>query len=200
MMKLIPKLLLVVAIAATSITASAQRIKLLEGDLSVLKGQKSINTEFTWDNIKVGSYDKEADYVQKKTDDYNKKEAGRGDTWAKAWESDKMNRFAPKFNELFSDNSDMKAGTDKNAKYTLIFKTSFLEPGYNIGISRKNASMDGEAWIVETADHSKVIAKISVDKAQGRIFGGFDFDTGVRLAEAYADAAKALGKFINKKM
>lgn len=200
-MKLIPKLAVAIAVAAaTSITANAQRIKLLEGDLSVLKGQTEINTQFTWDNIKVGDFNKEADYVAKKTEDYNKKEPGRGDSWAKSWESDKLQRFAPKFNQLFSDNSDMKAGEYPAAKYTLIFKTSFLEPGYNVGVWRKNASMDGEAWIVETANKDKVVAKLSVEKAQGRIFGGFDFDTGVRIAEAYADAAKALAKFIDKKI
>ena len=57
---------------------------------------------------------------------------------------------------------------------------------------------DGEAWIVETADKSKVIAKISIQKAPGRTFGGYDFDTGERIAESYADAGKALGKFIRK--
>ena len=196
-----PKFVMAVAIAVAPIVVNAQRIKLIEGDLSPLKGTTALNTEFTYDNLKVGDFKNEDDYIQKKKDDYNKKEAGRGDTWAKAWKSDRPDRYQPKFNELFSDNSGgIKAGSNPSAKYTLIFKTSFIEPGYNVGVWRKNASMDGEAWIVETADHSKVIAKISVDKAQGRIFGGFDFDTGVRIAEAYADAAKALAKFIKGKI
>jgi len=190
-----------VAIAVAPLFVSAQRIKLEEGSVSPLKGITELNTEFTYDNVKVGEFSNEDDYIRKKTEDYNKKEAGRGDTWAKSWKSDRPERFEPKFNQLFTDNSGgITAGKNPSAKYTLIFKTKFIEPGYNVGVWRKNASMDGEAWIVETADKSKVIAKFTVDKAQGRIFGGFDFDTGLRIQEAYADAAKALAKAIKKQL
>lgn len=180
-----------------SLGLNAQRIKLVEGDLSVLKNEQSINTEFTYDNMRVGKYDKEADYIADKTKSLNKKEAGRGDTWAKAWIDDRTDRFEPKFNELFEKSSNMTIS--KNAKYTLIFKTLTTEPGFNIGITRKNAEINGEAWIVETANRDKVVAKATVQKALGRTFGGYDFDTGERLSEAYADAGKALGRFIMNK-
>ena len=179
---------------AISLGANAQRIKLVEGDLSALKSEQNINTEFTYDNMRVGKYDKEADYVTDKTGSLNKKEPGRGDTWAKTWVNDRQDRFEPKFNELFEKSSGMS--TSKNAKYTLIFKTLTTEPGFNIGITRKNAEINAEAWIVETANRNKVIAKATVQKAVGRTFGGYDFDTGERLSEAYADAGKALGRFI----
>jgi hypothetical protein len=144
--------------------------------------------------MKVGKYDKEEEYIAKKKEEYNKKEASRGDAWAKNWVNDRDARFEPKFIELFEKNSNMTAS--KTAKYTIIFKTNFTEPGFNIGIMRKNAEINGEAWVVETANKNNVIAKMSVDKALGRTFGGYDFDTGERISEAYADAGKALGKFI----
>ena len=187
---------LVLCLAFICYTSGAQRLKLTDGSLSVLKDEKSISTEFAYDDMKVGKYDKEEDYVKTKTADYNKKESGKGDTWAKNWVADRQNRFEPKFNELLEKASDMVV--KKGAKYTLLFKTSFTEPGFNIGIMRKNAEMNGEAWIVETANKSNVIGKISVQKALGRTFGGYDFDTGERIGEAYADAGKALGKFIKK--
>ena len=176
---------------------NAQRIKLVEGDFSALKSEQKINTEFTYDNMSVGKYDKEADYIADKTADYNKKEAGKGDTWAKAWVSDRKSRFEPKFNDLFAKSSNMSISTD--AKYTLIFKTTSTEPGFNIGITRKNAEINGEVWIVETANKEKVIAKATVLRAPGRMAGGFDFDTGERLSEAYEMAGKALGKYIKNK-
>jgi hypothetical protein len=64
-------------------------------------------------------------------------------------------------------------------------------------VTRKNATINAEAWIVETASQ-KVIAKISVEKVPGRTFGGNDYDTGIRITECYADAGKHLGKFIKK--
>jgi len=166
----------------------------LEGSIDAVKAESSINLEYTYDNMSVGKFDKEEDYIAKKKEDYNNKEAGRGDTWAKAWVDDRKNRFEPKFEELFTEYSDKS--NSKKAKYTLIFKTIFTEPGYNVGVMRKNAQINAIALIVETANPANVIAKISVDKALGRTFGGYDFDTGGRIAEAYADAGKALGKYL----
>lgn len=175
---------------------NAQKVKLIEGDLSAVKNEKTINTEFAYDNMKVGKFDKESEYVEKKKEEYNKKEAGRGDTWAVRWVDDREEKFEPQFNELFEKTSGMTI-TPK-AKYTIIYKTTFTEPGFNIAVMRKNATIDGEAWIVETANKSKVIAKISVSKAPGRMFGGYDFDTGERITEAYATAGRGVARLIVK--
>lgn len=198
-MKFFPRLAVVAAIVLSStLTADAQKVKLKEGDVSVLKGQTEINTEFAYDGVKVGEFDNENDYIKKKTEEYNKKEAGRGDTWATAWKADRAARFEPKFDELFTDASGIKSGKNPSAKYTLIFKTTFVEPGFNVGVMRKNAYINGEAWLVETADKTKVLAKISVDKAPGRMAFGMDFDTGARIAEAYAMSGRGLGRFVKK--
>ena len=45
---------------------SAQKIKVLEGNLEVLKNEKTINVEFTYDNLKVGKFKTEDEYVTKK--------------------------------------------------------------------------------------------------------------------------------------
>jgi hypothetical protein len=193
-MKSIKPLSLFLFLALFSMAAVAQRIKLTEGSLSGLKNENKIYFEFRYDDMKVGKFEKEADYISDKTADLNKKEAGRGDSWSKAWVNDRAEHFEPKFKELFAKSSEM--AVEPSAKYTLIFHTTFTEPGFNVGVWRKNAEINGEAWIVETADKSKPIAKISLQKALGRTFGGYDFDTGVRISEAYADAGKALGKFI----
>ena len=181
-----------------SVSAIAQKIKLIEGDLSPLKGETALGIKFVYDNMKVGKFDQESEYIAKKTEEYNKKEPGRGDNWAKSWVRDREERFEPKFIDLFQKETEMTVSRKKPAKYTLVFKTIFTEPGYYIYVSKKNARIDAEAWIVETAN-DKVIAKISVDKVPGRTFGGYDYDTGVRIAECYADAGKHLGKFIKKK-
>ncbi|PVD51278.1 hypothetical protein DC498_15470 [Terrimonas sp.] len=191
------KLPLLILALCISISSFAQRIKVLEGDIPAdFKDQKSVNTEFTYENIGVGKYDKEEDYIKAKTEEYNQKEPGRGDNWAKSWIADRKNRFEPKFDELFTKYSDLTL--NKNSKYTIIFHTTFLEPGFNIGITRKNATINGEALIVETANKSKVLAKISIDKAPGKSFWGNDYDTGERLSECYATAGRAVGKFVKK--
>jgi hypothetical protein len=189
------------ALAAVCLSASvnAQRLKITDGDLDALKNETKINMAFTYDNLSVGKYKDESDYVAKKTDEYNKKESGRGDRWAKEWVADRKNRFEPQFIELFEKYSDMKvSGSANDAKYTLLLKTTTMEPGFNVGVMRRNAEIDGEIWIMEAASQ-KVICKIKMDNAKGRDFWGADFDTGGRIAECYADAGKAVAKFIKKK-
>ncbi|MCW3093604.1 MAG: hypothetical protein JWP81_4673 [Ferruginibacter sp.] len=195
-MKMMLTCIALAAIQSFTTTSQAQKLKVTEGDLSSVKNETSINFDFTYDNMAVGKFDTEKEYLEKKTEEYNKKEPGRGDNWAKSWVSDRQARFEPKFIELFTKASGMSES--KTAKYTIIFKTKFTEPGFNIGIVRKNAKVNADAIIVETANKSKVIAIISVENALGRTFGGYDFDTGERIAEAYADAGKALGKYVKK--
>ena len=193
-MKATKSLLMICVMLSLSFAGFSQKIKKVEGDLAPLKNETNINIEYTYDSMSVGKYKKEQDYIDAKKEEYNKKEPGRGDRWAKSWVSDRKGRFEPKFAELFSENTDMFVTT--KAKYTLIFHTTSTEPGYNIAISRKNAEIDGEVLIVETANRNNVIAKLSVNNAPGKTFMGNDYDTGERISEAYAKAGKSLGKYI----
>jgi hypothetical protein len=145
--------------------------------------------------LNVGK-ENEEDYVKRRTADYNSKEPGKGDTWAKAWVADRKERFEPKFGELFNENGDLKAGSYPSAKYTMVFHTTFIEPGFNVGITRKNSYIDAEITIVET-ESKKEVAKISLDNAPGRMMG-FDFDTGMRITESYAVSGKKLAKFVRR--
>lgn len=180
-----------------SFSSTSQSIKLIEGDKSILKSETSINIEFTYDNMSVGKYENEADYIEKKIAEYNAKEPGRGDLWAKEWVADRKMTFAPKFIDLFEKSTDMIV--KPKSKYTLIFHTTATEPGFNIYVSRKNAEIDAEATIVETEDKTKVVAILSVKNAPGRTFSGNDFATGDRIAECYAVSGKKLGKFLKDK-
>jgi hypothetical protein len=191
--------LLILAIALCS-AVSAQRIKLLEGDIKPLQGQTIFKTEFTYDNMTVGKDKSEQDYIAERKAKMNGKEAGRGDSWEKAWVSDRTERFEPQFRELFSKYSGISTVGEKNTPYTLIFKTTRTEPGWNVGVMRVPAFIDGEAWIVETRNPSNVIARISVLNAPGRDAMGFDYETGARLQEAYAKAGKSLGNFFKKQL
>jgi len=196
-MKLLKHALLFSAFATVCISSNAQHIKLREGSLAALKDEKTINVEFTYDSMAVGKFDKEQDYINKKKDEYNQKEPGRGDSWEKSWVSDRKHEFEPAFNDLFEQHSEMTI-SKKPAKYTMIFHTTFTEPGYNIYVTKKNAEIDADVTIVETENRSNVIAVISIHKAPGRTFGGKDYATGDRIKECYADAGKYLGKFIVK--
>lgn len=173
----------------------AQRIKLLDGNPEPIFSQKKINAVFSYNNMRVGKFEKEEDYVSAKKQEYNKKEAGKGDQWEKNWIGDRKSRYEPNFIELFEKNSDLALGNYPDAQYTMLINTTRIEPGYNVYISRKNAEIDLEIKIIETATQ-KEIASYSIKSAPGRTFGGYDYDTGVRIEEAYATAGKHFAKNI----
>jgi|GWRWMinimDraft_16_1066024.scaffolds.fasta_scaffold07362_2 hypothetical protein len=177
-----------------SVNVSAQKVKNISGSTDILKSETAINIEFVYENISVGKYKNEKDYIAAKTEEYNKKEPGKGDSWAKSWETDKANRYEPRFIDLFKINSGMTVQTD--AKYTIIIKPISFEPGYNVGISRKNAEIDVEISVVETANRSNTVALLTINNVPGGTAFGYDFDTGLRISEAYANAGKKLAKFI----
>ncbi|MBT1685714.1 hypothetical protein [Dawidia soli] len=184
---------------AVSVAGYAQKIKIVEGSLAPLKGQKSLNTEFTYDNMTIGKDGlPEQEYVSKRKGELNTKEAGRGDKFEQKWVDDRQERFAPQFRELFTKHAALTTSVDEKAPYTLIFHTTRTEPGWNVGVMRVPAFIDGEATIVETANKSKVIARITVVKSPGRDAWGFDYETGARLQESYAKAGKELGQLLVK--
>ena len=191
------KKLFLLLFIALSFHVFAQKIKMTEGGTSALKGQSSINFEFTYDGIRVGKYADEKDYIEKKKAEYNKKEPGKGDEWERTWHTDRKARFEPRFIESFADGG---LSAKDNAQYTLIFNTTFIEPGYNIGIARRPAYIDGVAVLVATNDKGKAIAKFTVDNAPGRDVMGFDYDTSLRIQECYATAGKRLGRFMAKSL
>jgi hypothetical protein len=179
----------------------AQKVILQSGKLDALKGEKSLKLEFVY-NASVGKFAKEADYIANKKEEYNKKEAGKGDKWEQAWNGDKAGQYEPAFRtkllEILSEKGITSIGKDVDAKYTMIVKTTRIEPGWNIYIQKRFAEIDADVMIVETANRSNEIAKLELIKMPGRTYGSQDLDTGVRLSEAYEKAAKDLGKFIIK--
>ncbi|POY35280.1 hypothetical protein C3K47_15975 [Solitalea longa] len=190
--------LIICTICCAVLAASAQKIKLQSGDIKTLKGTTEFNVKYIYENITVGKLTEQA-YIEKKVSEYNKDQQGRGDSWKKSWIADRPARYEPKFEELMNKRlsaQGIRLSENSNSKYTLVFKTIFIEPGFNVGVWRENASINAIIDIVETANPSNIIATITLDKAPGKVFGGYDYDTGLRIQEAYAKAGKELAEFL----
>ena len=179
-------------------TSKAQEVDISKGDLVFLKDEKTINIEFTYEKMTVGDDGKEEAYIKRKTAEMNTKEAGTGDAWAVKWQADKAEKYEPKFIAGFTGQIGMTA--DKGAKYTLIFNTRALEPGYQVGISKRNAGIDGTVTIVETANRSKILAKLMVERPEENKWRGAAFDAASRIADAYFLSGQKIAKFIKKNL
>ncbi len=195
-MKFLLRPITMIALLSISMLTVAQEVDISKGTIFILKDETTINIEFTYDKMSVGDFAKEADYIKKRKEELNTKEAGTGDAWAIKWEEDKAMRYEPKFILGFTNQSGMTVS--KDAKYTLIFNTKALEPGYSIGVSKKNAGIDGTATLVATSDRSKKLAVLSVERPGENMFRGAAFDAGSRIADAYYLSGQKIGKFIKK--
>jgi hypothetical protein len=197
------KTVLVALIVVVATNVQAQKIKVTQGDLGFLKGQSELLVEYDYSNMAVGKFEREEDYVAKKVAEYNEKEPGKGDEWAENWVADREGRFHPKFEELANKylakaNCNLDQ-TNINAKYVAIVKVKFTEPGFNVGVMRKDAMIDLEIVFAETANRDNVLAVMSITKIPGRTAMGGDYDTGLRISEAYAKGGKEFGAYLVKK-
>jgi hypothetical protein len=175
-----------------------QEVYLTRGDLSILKGEKNINIELTYEKTIIDGFGKEESYIKKKTAEGNLKEPGAGDKWAVKWEEDKKTLFAEKFVLGFTRQNKMTVSNE--AKYTLIFNTKALEPGYQVGISKRNAGVDGNVTIVETANREKKLVVLFVQRAEDSKWRGAAFDAASRIGDAYNLDGQKVGKFLEKEV
>jgi hypothetical protein len=176
--------------------------KLKSGDVSMLKGQTILNLQYDYSNMAVGKYKNEKEYVANRTEDMNKKQPGSGDQWAASWVNDRKERFQPMFEKNFNAKLEDAGVTAKentpDAKYTLVLHTVFTEPGFNVGVTRKNAYIDMMVDVVETASPDKILASIEMKGLQSVFMMGYDYDTGGRIQSCYDRAGDYLGKFLVK--
>ncbi|RDK88723.1 hypothetical protein C8D94_101600 [Marinirhabdus gelatinilytica] len=182
-----------------------QKMKVVDGDYTFLKGQKNINVEFDYSNLKLYNDDRsEETYVTERTKELEEKNRGVGKNWAKKWEASKELIYAPKFLELMNRYLADDYGlffeeglTD--AKYTLIVDVTWIYPGYNVAIMRKPAKLSTTLRFVETANRDNVVLEIKAKNAPGNRFGG-TFSNEDRIGEGFAKTGKTLAKMIEKKL
>jgi len=124
---------------------------------------------------------------------------GKSDAFVKQWYDDRKKRYEPAFIKSFKRYAIVDDLPDTEAKYTLIVKTKHTEPGWSVGVAGGVGVIDGELWIVESADHSNVIAKLIFEHMKGDYDEGGDFDMTIRIAPAYAFAGRMLGDAIRKR-
>lgn len=194
--------LMVLFVAVTSVSFS-QKVKITDGDLSFLKDVTEMNVVYDYSEMEVGKFKKEQDYLDKKVKEKNDKAAGSGDKWLESWNGSRERVYQPKFETLFNKTlakKNMTIATDRvDAKYTLIVKTIFTEPGFNIGIVKQASFVSFEYTIIETGTEN-VLCTMTQFKVPGSHAMGMDYDTSTRISESYAKAGKMLAGFIYKKI
>lgn len=192
----------IVLLLITSALFAGGKLKTIQGDASVIKGLQ-LNVIFTYDDLIVGKNLSEKEYIKKKTDEKNKKEAGSGDKWAEIWEMDKQRIYPNKFIALFNKKSS-NTGTSiekslSTAKYTMEIHTTYIEPGFFTSVVNKPSLINFEVIIYETSNPENIIYKAEGTNFPGQSVSGMNIATGTRIGESYAVAGKDFASFLYKK-
>lgn len=195
---------LMMILVFVSSVAIGQKLK-QTGDLTFLQGQSEVNVEFVYDDLVVGKKDRkpEQEYKEEMMAKREEAEMGAGEKWLDSWKADREKHYRPAFLELINKVVTKKEGTEfgsfPNAKYTLVFHTTMIEPGWNIGIMKQSAELDGVAYFYETSNPDQPLAEVSITGAPGSNFSGNDYDVASRVKESYAISGKRLGAHLRKK-
>jgi len=175
----------------------AQKISVEEGKTSALSGINEVTIQYDFSEISVGKFDNEQDYLDHRSAEMNEEEAEKGDKWVEDWHKDKEENFPRRFEELFSKYSDNISISEGEADVVMIVKTTFIEPGFNVGVMRRPSLVD---LTITFKKGEETLAVITINDAPGNAAAGYDFDAGLRIQESYAKAGKEFGKFLTKKV
>jgi hypothetical protein len=191
--------LIILLFSMSTLAAAQKKSRVIYGSMASLKGQTTVGTEYTYDSMIIGTDKPEKVYVDEKKKSWDVKEAGKGDAFESMWLTERKNRYEPTFDHYIYKTTGLMVNKG-NPTYTFIIKTRRTEPGWNAGVAAKGGEVDAEVWLVESADKTKVLAKIILTNQNGGIATGGDFEIGMRLQAAYMEAAKSLGRHIIKVM
>ena len=187
----------------------AQKLTVINGNLEFLKNTTKILVKYKYDRMEVGKMSEIA-YLEKRSQELNQKEPGRGDSWKVKWYEDRKKRFEPKFEELFNkvlQNKGVSVNANyPNADYVMTIHTQWTEPGYFAsyfttryggGLPSEPALISGKITFTEVADSSKILSEMMFDDSPGKPMGA-PWDTGERIKESYAKLGKSLATFLIK--
>jgi len=193
--------LLFALLFSTTIVFS-QKANVTKGDWSDLKGITEFNLEFDYSDLEIPKYDSEEAFLEDKIAKREEKEPGTGEKFRESWFSDRENYYEPRFIETFNDRyKDGLVKVDRdlgNAEYTMKVHTTFIYPGYNVGVVRKNSKLEVTLSVYKNDNPDDVIFEVDYTKIEGAGNGGYDFNSGQRIADAYIIFARALTKHMYK--
>ena len=200
---------LVLAGALFNTGCAYNKVRLQSGSLDFLKQQSVVNVAFSYDSVRVGRINHksvaEQEYIDKKINNLDQKSPGSGQAWSQEWTGNRTLKFQPKFLQLLNKQFEgqktaLDFGMHPEAPYTMLLNTTYLEGGYNVGISARPALLSADVTFFETKNPAQTLAAISLVNLQGMDVMGYAYDAGWRMQESYAKAGKRLGALIRKKV
>lgn len=197
-------IILYFALLFSTLSISAQKIKIISGNPKLFEKVKSYHLTFDYSDLKVEKYEDEQSYIEFMMDDAEKRKEGGGENWFNIWNDKRVDSYQPKFIELFNKYSGNKINIDtvfKDQQYELNVRTQFLEIGNHINGKKSKTYIDVIVTLYNS-DSSEVPLIISMSNVNGKDFAVFTLDNSLysadfrRIEEAYARCGRELAKYM----
>ncbi len=172
-------------------TVWSQRFDVLSGKIEALKDISDYNVTFTYDGMEIHGYASEEDFLKEKREK-REKNPQKAEAFVENWYAYRKTKYEPAFIAYFNGRfpkSEVKMGENPQAKYTLNVKTTWLYPGYGIGVGGEEAKISAILTVFETANPSNVLVAIEFDKSIGLDSKNYN-DLSDRISGAYEKLAK----------
>ncbi|HCM32867.1 hypothetical protein [Chryseobacterium sp.] len=197
--------LLVFMVIMTTAAFGQEKMNLVSGGFEVLKDQTEVNVELTFEDVLFMKENiTETQYLEnrkKQVLDNPKRGEKAWNMWITEWERYKkeeyINYFTKGLNKTYKDILFKK---DSSAKYTLLLETKWIFPGWHAGLTMMTAEINGTVKLVETNNHSVVLAEVELNKFDRFVNNDEVVMEYGRIAGAYESAGRYLGKKIKKSL
>lgn len=199
------KLLLLVFMIMMTTAFGQEKMKVVSGNLNILKDQTEVNAELKFENVLLMKENiTEAQYLEnrkKQVLENPKRGEEAWKKWIEEWERYKKEEYIDYFvkglNKSYKNISFKK---DSPAKYTLLLNTKWVFPGWHAGLTAMTAEISGTIKLVETNNPSVVLAEVELNKFDKFVNNKeFVMEYG-RIAAGYESTGRYLGKQIKKSL
>ena len=190
--------LIIVGVIATH----GQVFKTGIGNLEAISGVDRYNIIFEYaEDLQVPKYDSEEAFLKIYAKKKDEKKIGSGDIFKKQWLTRRSDQFEPKFIQEFNffnlkEKQVTVAQNVSDADYTMVVKTSLIDPGNSNFIFKKDARLEVTIQMYKSISPDQILyATEMVDvHSKGASVGDFD-----RIMSAYAELGRGLSKHLSRK-
>ena len=161
-----------------------QKNAIVSGSIDFMKLEKTFKVEFSYDEMAVGNYKTEAEYIEYK-------KSKKGEDFVEKWAIKKKALWEPYFIKGLNKKIGKlgyKISAESNSKYKFLVKPFFVEEGAEFFDEGVAAIVRLQIFVIEIESNKQVAEFRIVGNAEGSQIGGG--------ADAFKDAGIDLGKLI----
>lgn len=194
------KIFLLIFVAISTAVFSQNKLTVESGSFDFLKNQTEVNVERVYgEPLFQAENFSETEYIDRRhKETLAKKGEQAWKTWIDTWEQHVETIWTEKFIAGLNKTKKIKFSQNVDAKYTLIYHPKWMYAGWS-GFITQPGKLSADITIVETANPSNILVKLTGEKIEGVGVGKVDYGMEYgRLSAAYEKTGREIAKEIRK--